>query len=190
MRILVPAVLALAALSLAPAGQALPQIPVTSTADPAIAELQKVEDNWSSAVSNRDQYALELVLSPLYVDISASGQITTRDQQIAALINPATRSESDTLEQKIITVRSLGDVTVASGTYTWAHRVNSTLVEEKGVFTHVFQRLHGSWVCVNSQRTAVRDDSPKSSKSAKPKSQAELPFHIPIFSKSDKPKDQ
>jgi hypothetical protein len=34
----------------------------------------------------RDQYALELVLSPLFVDVSAGGDITTRNQQLAQLI--------------------------------------------------------------------------------------------------------
>ena len=194
MRIFFPAAIAAFALSALPIAAQQPaaaQIPVTSTVSPAIQELQKVEDNWSSAITNHDQYALELVLSPLFVDISAAGEVTTRDQQIAELINPANKGDvSATLEQKIITVRPLGDITVANGTYIWTHRVNNSVVEERGVFTHVFQRLHGNWVCVNAQRTAVRDETPKSGKSTKPKSQAELPFHIPLFSKSDKPKDQ
>ncbi len=194
MRIFAPVVLAALALSALPIAAQQPdagQIPVTSTASPAIQELQKVEDNWSSAITNHDQYALELVLSPLFVDISAAGVVTTRDQQIAELINPANKGDaSATLEQKIITVRPLGDITVANGTYTFTHRVNGVVLEERGVFTHVFQRLHGNWVCVNAQRTAVRDEAPKSGKASKPKSQAELPFHIPLFSKSDKNKDQ
>jgi hypothetical protein len=58
--------------------------------------------------------------------------------------------------------------------------VNSGQVEEKGVFTHVYERAHGGWLCVNSQRTAVRQDS--NSKSKK-QSNAEMPFHIPLFSR-------
>jgi hypothetical protein len=56
------------------------------------------------------------------------------------------------------------------------------VVDEKGVFTHVFERLRGGWVCVNSQRTSVREDS-----NAKPKKQSgtESPFHIPLFGKSN-----
>jgi hypothetical protein len=51
----------------------------------------------------------------------------------------------------------------------------------------VFQRLHGNWVCLNAQRTLLRQDGPagKAGK-AKGKSDAELPFHFPLFSKSDK----
>jgi hypothetical protein len=62
------------------------------------------------------------------------------------------------------------------------HRGLSGEVNEKGVFTHVFERAHNGWVCINSQRTVLIEDNGKSKK----KSNAELPFHIPIFGKSDK----
>jgi hypothetical protein len=162
------------------------RIPVTSTASPEIRELQKVEDNWSGALNQRDQYALELVLSPLFVDVSATGEVSTRDQEIANLINPGENKDPATTSQHVITVRMLGDVAVANGTYSFTHKVNSSIVVEKGVFTHVFQRLHGNWLCVNSQRTALREEAPAAKAKTKTKSGAELPFHIPLFSKSDK----
>ena len=56
-------------------------------------------------------------------------------------------------------------------------------MDEKGVFTHVFERVRGGWLCINSQRTVLRQDT--SSKQKKP-STAEEPFHIPFFSKGDK----
>ena len=89
------------------------------------------------------------------------------------------------LTQKVITVRMLGDIAVANGTYTLHHKVNTAQVDEKGVFTHVFERLRGGWVCVNSQRTALREDTNGNAKQKK-SSTAEMPFHIPLFSKSDK----
>ena len=159
--------------------------PVTTAESPDIRELQKVEDNWSNALNQRDQYGLELVLSPLFVNVAASGDIATRDQSIVALINEA--DKNSVTDMHVITVRMLGDVAVANGTYSFTHRVNNTPVTEKGVFTHVFQRLHGNWVCLNAQRTVLRQDGPpgKQAKS-KTKTDAELPFHIPLFSKSDK----
>ena len=57
------------------------------TVSPEIAQFQKIEDSWSDAVNRRDQYALELVLSPLFVDVSASGDVTTRNQQVAQVIS-------------------------------------------------------------------------------------------------------
>lgn len=158
----------------------------TSDASPEIHAFQKIEDTWSSAVNQRDQYSLELVLSPLFVDISATGDITTRNQQLAQLITGEDKTMH--LEQRVITVRLLGDTAVANGTYVLHHKMASSPVDEKGVFTHVFEKVHGVWMCVNSQRTVLREDSPNA-KSKKKQSDAELPFHFPIFSRSDK-KDQ
>jgi ketosteroid isomerase-like protein len=156
------------------------QGPVTSTASPEITQFQKIEDAWDQAVNRRDQYALENVLSPLFLDVSGSGDVTTRNQQLAFIV--ALEDKSLHLQQKIITVRMLGDTAIANGTYVLHHRGSSGEVDEKGVFTHVFERAHNGWVCINSQRTVLREDNGKGKK----KSEAELPFHIPIFGKSDK----
>src|SRR5215469_14928673 len=59
----------------------------TTTASTEVQQFQKIEDKWSDAVNNRDQYALELVLSPMFVGISASGDVTTRNQQLADVIS-------------------------------------------------------------------------------------------------------
>jgi hypothetical protein len=158
---------------------------VTSAESPEIAEFQKVENNWTNALNQRDQYGLELVLSPLYVGVSATGDVSTRNQTVVALINQADKTE--TTETRVVTVRMLGDVAVASGTYVFTHKVGGGPVEEKGIFTHVFQKLHGNWVCLNAQRTPVRAAAPGVAKAkAKSESKSELPFHIPLFSKGDK----
>ena len=165
----------------APASPAAAEPGVTSTVSPEVAQFQKIEDSWSDAVNRRDQYALELVLSPLFVDVSAQGDVTTRNQQVVQVISG--QDKSLYLTQKVITVRLLGDIAVANGTYTLHHRVNAAEVDEKGVFTHVFERVRGGWLCINSQRTVLRQDA--NSKQKKPSS-AEEPFHIPFFSKGDK----
>ena len=157
---------------------------VTTTVSPEIVQFQKIEDNWSSAVNQRDQYSIELVLSPLFVDVSAVGDITTRNQQVANVLSEPDKSAAT--DMHVITVRMLGDVAVANGTYSFTHKFDGKEIEEKGVFTHVFQRQHGNWVCLNAQRTLLREDPVGKTKAAKNKSQAEMPFHIPLFSKSDK----
>ena len=154
---------------------------VTETASPEMVLFQTIEDKWSDAVNRRDQYCLELVLSSLFVDVSASGDVTTRNQQGAQV-----RSGEDKtlyLTQKVVTVRMLGDIAVANGTYTLHHKVNSAQVDERGIFTHVFERVHGGWLCINSQRTVLRQDA--SAKQKKP-STTEMPFHIPLFSRGEK----
>jgi ketosteroid isomerase-like protein len=154
---------------------------VTETVSPEILQFQKIEDSWSDAVNRRDQYALELVLSPLFVDVSASGDVTTRNQQVAQVLS----GEDKTLylTQKVVTVRMLGDIAVANGTYTLHHKTASGQVDEKGVFTQVFERVHGGWLCINSQRTVLRQDASSKKKESSPES----PFHLPNpFSRGDK----
>jgi len=172
---------AAAAFAQAPAAPVTPTAPanVTTTETPAIKEFQKVEDSWADSINQHDQYGLELVLSPLFVDVSASGDITTRNQQVAAVITGEDKSIH--LEQRVITVRMLGDVAVANGTYTLHRKISSGPIDEKGVFTHVFERTHGGWLCINSQRTVLREEA---SVKTKKQSNAELPFHIPLFTKS------
>jgi ketosteroid isomerase-like protein len=152
----------------------------TSAESPEIREFQKIEDSWATAVNDRDQYGLELVLSPLFVDVAASGDITTRNQQVASVITGEDKTIH--LEQRVITVRMLGDIAVANGTYSLHHKVSAGPVDEKGVFTHVFERTRGGWLCINSQRTLLREDANTNTKQKK-KSEAELPFHIPLLSK-------
>jgi hypothetical protein len=161
--------------------------PATSAESPEVRELQKVEDSWTTALNQRDQYGLELVLSPLFVNVSATGDVTTRNQQIVSIINQEDKAAAT--DARVVTVRMLGDVAVANGTYSFTHKVNGSVVEERGVFTHVFQRLHGNWVCLNAQRTMLREEAPGKAKKAKSDSKASLPFHIPLFSKSDKVSD-
>jgi ketosteroid isomerase-like protein len=145
-----------------------------------VQQFQKIEDSWSVAINQRDQYGLELVLSPLFVDVSATGDVTTRNQQVAAAI--AGEDKTLHIEQRVITVRLLGDVAIANGTYVLHHKVNSSQVDEKGIFTQVFERARGGWLCLNSQRTVLRQDS--TSTKQKKQSNAELPFHFPLFSKN------
>ncbi len=153
----------------------------TTSISPEVGQFQKVEDNWSNAINQRDQYGLELVLSPLFVDVSAIGDVTTRNQQVATLISGEDKTVH--LLQRVITVRLLGDIAVVNGTYVLHHKVNASQVDEKGVFTHVYERAHGNWLCINSQRTSLREDSREKDKQKK-QSTAEMPFHIPLFSKN------
>jgi ketosteroid isomerase-like protein len=159
----------------------------TSTQSAQVAQFQKMEDAWSAAVNRHDQYGLELVLSPMLVDVSSSGNVTTRNQQVVLALSGDDKTLN--LEQKVITVRMLGDVAVANGTYVLHHKVNTAEVDEKGVFTHVYEHVRGGWLCVNSQRTLLREDAgAKTKKSAQ--STAGEGFHIPFFPRSDKSSDQ
>lgn len=159
----------------------------TSTQTAEVAQFQKIEDAWSDAVDRHDQYGLELVLSPLLVDVSATGNVTTRNQQVVQAISSDDKTLS--LTQKVITVRMLGDVAIANGTYVLHHKLNGAEVDEKGVFTHVFEHARGGWLCVNSQRTLLRTDTGAKTRKSN-QSSAEEPFHFLFFSRGDKNSDQ
>jgi hypothetical protein len=58
-------------------------------------------------------------------------------------------------------------------------------VLEKGIFSHVFEHVRGTWLCLNSQRTVVAEET-KGAAREKPKakrSDAALPMHIPLVYK-------
>jgi hypothetical protein len=151
---------------------------------PAFQELQAVEDRWDDAVTKRDQYAMELVLAPEFIGISASGDVTTRKQQIAQFF--VKDSQPDSLQQKVINVRFVDAVAIVNGTYVMSWKGEKGPVLEKGIFSHVFQHVRTGWQCLNSQRTVVADEVTGAAKEkAKPakKSTAELPMHVPLVYK-------
>lgn len=155
-----------------------------NTAPPGFHEMQQIEDRWKDAVAKRDQYGLELVLAPQFIGISATGDVTTRNQQIAQLFVKG--AEPDSLEQKVVSVRFVGDVAIVNGTYVMSWKTEKGPVLEKGIFSHVFEHVRTTWLCLNSQRTVVAEDSKRATSQEKPKSKrsdAQLPFHIPLVYK-------
>ena len=172
--------LLLFACALAAAAQTSAPSPVSK-----VQELQAVEDQWDTAINKRDQYGLENVLAPQYIDISASGEVTTRNQQLSHLFVQG--AEPASLKQTVIDARVIGPVAVVNGTYVMEWKEGQQRVAEKGVFTHVFaQGTNGGWQCINAQRTVVADQD-ETAKAKEPavqkKSAAALPLHIPLVYK-------
>ncbi|HTX41071.1 MAG TPA: nuclear transport factor 2 family protein [Acidobacteriaceae bacterium] len=152
------------------------------TKPPEVVQFQGYEDQWSTAVVNADQYTMENLLSPVYVGISASGDVTTRNQSIANLFDKSTAPVS--MEQRVVSVRMFGDMAVVSGTYIMKWKTDGRMREERGIFTHVYAHERDRWDCVNAQRTPVVEVVPGSGKKKnQDKSSADEPFHIPLFYK-------
>jgi ketosteroid isomerase-like protein len=120
---------------------------------------QKVEGRWSEAINRRDQYELELVLSPEYMDISVTGDMTTRDQQIALLFEKGTEPLS--LNQHVLDARTFSDLAVVIGSYDEQLHLHGKAVHRKGMFTHIYQNVRGNWLCVHAHRTAAEDPEPE-----------------------------
>lgn len=151
-----------------------------------VKEFQALEDQWSAALVKADQYQLEFLLSPVYVGISATGDVTTRNQQIAALFDKG-GPQLLSMEQRVVSVRTFGDTALVSGTYVVKLRQDSKTREERGIFTHVYERSRYHWACVNSQRTAVVDLTPGKAQKTQQKGDAQFPFHIPLIHKGTEP---
>ena len=156
-----------------------------------VREMQGVEDAWDTAINKHDQFGLENVLAPQLVDIAATGDVTTRNQDLAKLYAKGALPLS--VAQKVITVRTLNDgYVLVNGTYSmrWPDGNSADTIDEKGVFTQIFQAVNGRWMCVSSQRTVVADQMPQTKvKAAAPraKSSAAEPFHVPLFYKGAQP---
>jgi hypothetical protein len=175
--------LAAAIMGLAAHGAGAQAVKPDST-PPQFREMQQVEDRWDAAVAKRDQYALELVLAPQFIGISASGNVTNRNQQIAHLF--VKDAEPLLLQQKVISVRFVGEVAIVNGTYVMTWKGEKAPLLEKGIFSHVFEHVHSTWLCLNSQRTVVAEVSKGETTSTRPKakhSDADLPMHIPLIYK-------
>ena len=166
------------------AQQAEAVAPGSTSQPPEVKEFQGLEDQWSNAVVKNDQFTMEFLLSPLYVDISSTGDVTTRNQQIAMLFQKG--DEPVSMEQRVVSVRTFGDTALVSGTYIVKWRTNGSVKEERGIFTHVYNRSRMHWACVNAQRTAVVDLMPGKQKASK-KSNAPEPFHIPLLYQGAQP---
>ena len=166
-------------------GQTRPAVTNGTQVPPEVREMQAVEDRWSDAVNKRDQYGLELVLAPQFIGVSASGDVTTRDQQISRLFVKG--DEPDSIEQKVISTRWVGDVAIVNGTYIKHWKLDKGPLDEQGIYLQVFERRGGGWVCLNSQQTVVAEKgkaiAAAKSKAAPKSSSASLPFHIPLIYK-------
>ena len=131
------------------------QIGAAQAAQPSLVEqFQKVEDGWSVAVAHKDQYALDNLLAPSFIDIAADGEVSTRNLRIAntlaGLPNPVL-----SMEQRVVNVRVVSDVAVVEGTYRLKLKDGLEVRDERGIFTHLYQKLKDRWQCINAQRTAT-----------------------------------
>jgi hypothetical protein len=150
---------------------------------PQIAQFQKIEDQWSTSLVKKDQFTLETILSPTFVDISSAGEITTRDQQVAAIFEKGL-PQAERMEQRVVSVRMIEDVAIVDGTYIERTKLNGVQGEERGIFTHIYQHVREVWVCVQSQRTAVVEQGNEKKKSRKERSQVDLPFPFKLTGNS------
>lgn len=65
------------------------------------------------------------------------------DNQIAQLLQKHDTLPS--LRRRVVNVRDYGDITIVVGTFIEESRNDKQPLEHDGVFTHVYQQVHGTW---------------------------------------------
>jgi Domain of unknown function (DUF4440) len=158
---------------------------------PLVSEFQKIEDQWSTSLVKQDQFTLETILSPTFVNISSTGEVLTRDQVVASLFEKDV-PQVTMMQQRVVNVRIIEDIAIVDGTYIEETKLDGVVREQRGVFTHTYQHVREVWKCVQSQRTAlpVESQGKKKKKKSEKKSNAAEPFHIPLLYKGAKPSNQ
>ena len=146
--------------------------PDPAESDRYIAEFQKIESAWTDAINTKNQFTLENILSPQFVGISATGQVTNRDQQIATLFR--TGIAPAILTQRVITARVYAgangtNFAVVSGTYALKTKDGKDVDDEQGIFTHIYLHNRTQWQCINAQRTIIINQLLPKTKLAPPK---------------------
>jgi ketosteroid isomerase-like protein len=126
----------------------------SAVSNEVVQRFQNLENTWSQAVDHRDQYALELVLAPDFLNVGTDGEITTRNLQIARLLQKHDTLPS--LRRRVVDVRDYGDITIVVGTFIEGSRTDKQAAEHDGVFTHVYQQVRGKWRCVSAHWTALQ----------------------------------
>lgn len=164
-----------------------PSSNATTQSSQQIAEMQKVADRWDEAVNQRDQYGLELVLGPQFIAIDDNGEVNNRDEVVSALLRKD--APRYTLDQKVLSVRMVGDVAIVTGsyerTYPGSRLSRRKTKNENGVFSQVYTRRGKRWECIHSQRTLIdaaiaASEEKKSKKQPKEKPLGtKLGFHLP-----------
>jgi ketosteroid isomerase-like protein len=129
--------------------------PASTVSKEVIQGFQRIENTWSQAIDNRDQYALELMLAPDFLNIGIDGEITTRNLQIAQLLQKH-RTTPPSIRQRVVNVRDYGDITIVVGTFVQESRDGKQTVEHAGVFMHVYQQVRGKWQCISAHWTALQ----------------------------------
>ncbi len=126
----------------------------SAVSNEVVQSFQNLENTWSQAVDHRDQYALELVLAPDFLNVGIDGEISTRNLQIAQLLQKHDTLPS--LRRRVVNVRDYGDITIVFGTFIERSRADKQTAEHDGVFTHVYQQVRGKWRCVSAHWTALQ----------------------------------
>jgi hypothetical protein len=111
-------------------------------------ELMRLERNWCNADVKNDAAALSAILADDHTDVTLTGKVTNKAQNIADLkTDKTTVCDVDMLQ-----VRVYGDAAVVVGRAT----VKSATFNGQYMYTDTYIRRNGHWQCVAAQGTEIK----------------------------------
>jgi ketosteroid isomerase-like protein len=116
-------------------------------------QIKDLEKQWNDATLKHDAEALGRILADDVVDISGTGQVSTKAQDLADLKSGEPKLESSSVED--MKVRVFGNVAVVNGHYTEKGTYKGKDISGEGRFTDVFVKRQGRWQCVSTQGTRI-----------------------------------
>jgi ketosteroid isomerase-like protein len=116
-------------------------------------QIKGLEKQWTDADLKHDAEALDRILADDVVDISSTGQVQGKVEDLADLKSGEPKLESMSVED--MKVRVFGIAVVVNGHYTMKGTYKGKDISGEGRFTDVFVKRQGRWQCVSTQGTPI-----------------------------------
>ena len=124
-----------------------------SISDP-VKEFTKIETDWTSAIMNKDQNALDRLYAKEYAYTNLSGKVNNKEADIAEIMS----GQYKLLALPIFTnikAQLYGNMAVVTGIVTSKATLNGKDVSGSNQFTDVFIWREGRWQCISTQGNQI-----------------------------------
>ena len=134
--------------SLVVTGSVIPRAAVAADPGKVEQDLMQLERNWCTALVNNDAAALDAILADDLVDVSHSGAISDKADDLASV----KKDKTNVCEDDLMHVRVYGDTAVVVGRMTYKSVGYSGLLR----FTDTYVRRNGRWQCVSTSAAEIK----------------------------------
>lgn len=122
---------------------------VPEVSDP-VKEFTKIEEQWGTAMQNKDGKALESLYADEYLYISSKGKLYNRQQDISEIVGPTYKVLAP-FKLSDISVKMYRTVAVVTGVTTSQSILDGKDISGSHNFMDIFTYRDGRWQCILSQ---------------------------------------
>jgi ketosteroid isomerase-like protein len=130
-------------------------VPTKQTTEQYIKESER---QWAESVVSGDASALERILADDYLGVDTSGNLTTKEQEIAGTRNG--KGEYISCHLNEVKVRFYGNTAVAQGSESWVRRTGEPR-QGRFVWTDTWVCRNGRWQIVAAEDLALQRQFPQ-----------------------------